>query len=83
MTQEEIDRSIEQMKRNGEIRMERKYTISKREEEIEKQDQENAARTLSRDEKPEFIERVQSSVYGKGATLEDRVQRSAPKFQMK
>ena len=82
MTQEEIDRSIEQMKRNGEIRMERKFMVSKREEEMERRDQENAAHTLSRDEKPEFIERVQSSVYGKTATLEDRVQRSAPKFQM-
>lgn len=82
MTQEERDRCIEQMKRNGEIRMEQKQKISKREEDMEKKDQESNAHTLSRDVKPEFIEKIHSSVYGRDATLEDRVQRSAPKFQM-
>ena len=81
MTQEERDRSVAQMKRNGEVRWEQRYAASKQEDDLEKKDREDAARTLRRDEKPEFIEKMQSSAYGKGATLEDRVQRSAPKFQ--
>lgn len=80
MTQEERDRYIEQMKRNGEVRLEQKHSISKKEDDMEKKDLENAAHTLSRDEKPEFIEKMHSSVYGSNATLEDRVQRNASKY---